>query len=48
VIEKAITANRPRARYTVTPSAKAMVGLRALLPDAGWDRLLAAQFPRPG
>jgi NAD(P)-dependent dehydrogenase (short-subunit alcohol dehydrogenase family) len=48
VVEKAITADRPRARYTVTPSARAMIGLRAILPDAGWDRMLAAQFPRPG
>ena len=47
-IEGAITVPRPRARYSVTPSAKALIGLRALLPDAGWDRMVAAQFPRPG
>lgn len=48
VVEKAITAEKPRARYPVTPSAKVMLGLRAVLPDAGWDKLLAGQFPRPG
>jgi NAD(P)-dependent dehydrogenase (short-subunit alcohol dehydrogenase family) len=47
-IEKAISANRPRARYTVTPSAKVMLGLRALLPDRGWDAFVGSQFPRPG
>ena len=48
VIEKAITAPRPRARYTVTASAKALIAQRAAMPDALWDRMLATQFPRPG
>lgn len=48
VVEKAITAEKPRARYTVTPSAKVLIGLRAVLPDAGWDRLVGGSFPRPG
>jgi hypothetical protein len=48
VIEKAITAGRPRARYTVTASAKALIAQRAAMPDAVWDRMLATQFPRPG
>lgn len=48
VIEKAITARRARARYTVTPSAKLLIGQRAAMPDAVWDRFLATQFPRPG
>jgi hypothetical protein len=47
-IENALTAARPRARYTVTPSAKVMIAQRRLLPDAAWDRLIATQFPRPG
>jgi len=47
-IEKALTANRPRARYTVTPSAKLLLTQRALLPDRGWDAFVATQFPRPG
>jgi short-subunit dehydrogenase len=48
VIEKAITAGRPRARYTVTPSAKVLIAQRAAMPDAVWDKMLATQFPRPG
>jgi NAD(P)-dependent dehydrogenase (short-subunit alcohol dehydrogenase family) len=47
-IEKAITARRPRARYLVTPSARAVMVPHALLPDAGWDALMRAQFPQPG
>ena len=47
-IEKAISAGRPRTRYTVTPSAKVLLGLRALLPDRGWDTFVSSQFPRPG
>ena len=48
VVEKALAASRPRARYTVTASARVLLGLRALLPDSGWDRMLAGSFPRPG
>lgn len=48
VIAKAIGAARPRARYTVTPSARLLIGQRAAMPDAVWDRFLATQFPRPG
>jgi NAD(P)-dependent dehydrogenase (short-subunit alcohol dehydrogenase family) len=47
VIEKAITARRPRPRYTVTPSAK-VIHLRRILGDRGWDAVLARQYPRPG
>ena len=47
-IETALNADRPRARYTVTPSARAFLTLRALLPDKGWDRMLGNSFPRPG
>jgi NAD(P)-dependent dehydrogenase (short-subunit alcohol dehydrogenase family) len=47
-IEDAISARRPKARYTVTASARVLLGLRALLPDSGWDRMLAGSFPRPG
>jgi len=46
-IEKAISARRPRPRYTVTPSAKVLLGLHALLPDRGWDAFAGSQFPRP-
>jgi NAD(P)-dependent dehydrogenase (short-subunit alcohol dehydrogenase family) len=47
-IEDALNAKRPRARYTVTPSARALLTLRAVLPDRGWDALVGASFPRPG
>jgi len=46
-IERAIGAKHPRARYTVTPSARVMIGLRRALPDAAWDAVMAGQFPRP-
>jgi NAD(P)-dependent dehydrogenase (short-subunit alcohol dehydrogenase family) len=47
VIEKAITAPRPKSRYAVTPSARVLMSLRALLPDRGWDAMLRGSFPRP-
>lgn len=48
VIEKAIDAERPKARYRVTPSAHAMIALRAITPDRGWDAIMRGQFPQPG
>jgi NAD(P)-dependent dehydrogenase (short-subunit alcohol dehydrogenase family) len=48
VIEKALRARRPRARYTVTPSAKLLIAQRAALPDRGWDAVMRSQFPSPG
>ena len=48
VIAKALAARRPRARYTVTPSAKLLIGQRALLPDRGWDAVMRSQYPQPG
>ena len=47
-IERAITAKSPKIRYRVTPSARLLVGQRALMTDGMWDRMLASQFPRPG
>jgi NAD(P)-dependent dehydrogenase (short-subunit alcohol dehydrogenase family) len=47
-IERAITARAPKIRYRVTPSARLLVGQRALMTDGMWDRMLATQFPRPG
>ena len=47
-IETALRCERPRARYTVTPSAKLALAQRRLLSDRMWDRALAAQFKRPG
>ena len=48
VIEKAITARRPRPRYLVTLAARALVGTRAVLPDRAWDAVMRSQFPTPG
>jgi short-subunit dehydrogenase len=47
-IEDALNAKRPRARYTVTPSARALLTLHAVLPDRGWDAMVGNSFPRPG
>ena len=47
-IEKAIVKRRPKARYPVTPSARLLIGQRALFTDRMWDRFVGSQFPRPG
>jgi NAD(P)-dependent dehydrogenase (short-subunit alcohol dehydrogenase family) len=47
-IERAIASRSPKIRYRVTPSARLLVGQRALMTDGMWDRFLATQFPRPG
>jgi len=48
VIEKALTAKRPRTRYHVTPSATLLIGQSHLMPDRLWDRFNATQFVKPG
>jgi NAD(P)-dependent dehydrogenase (short-subunit alcohol dehydrogenase family) len=48
VIEKAITARRPRTRYKVTASARILMAQRALLPDRAWDVAIRSSFQRPG
>jgi NADP-dependent 3-hydroxy acid dehydrogenase YdfG len=48
VIERAVTASRPKARYRVTPSATLFLGLRRVLGDRGWDRFLRGIYPSPG
>ena len=48
VIEKAITAKRPKARYLVTPSARLLKTQRSLMPDRAWDAVMRTQFPAPG
>jgi NAD(P)-dependent dehydrogenase (short-subunit alcohol dehydrogenase family) len=48
VILEAITADRPKARYPVTASARLLLAARTLLPDRAWDGFLARQFVRPG
>ena len=47
VIQKALEAGRPRARYTVTPSATLAIAQRKLTPDKVWDLAMRAQFPVP-
>jgi short-subunit dehydrogenase len=44
-IEKAI--RRPRSRMPVTASARIMIGLRRVMPDAMWDRSMRTNFPQP-
>ncbi len=46
-IERAITVDRPRARYAVTPSAHLFILLRRLLPDRAWDTLVSTVYPQP-
>jgi NAD(P)-dependent dehydrogenase (short-subunit alcohol dehydrogenase family) len=47
-IERAITARSPKIRYRVTPSARLLIGQRALMTDRMWDRMMTTQFSRPG
>jgi len=47
-IERAIASKSPKIRYRVTPSARLLVGQRALMTDGMWDRFLETQFPHPG
>lgn len=47
-IESAITANRPKIRYRVTPSARAFIGQRKIMSARMWDRFVGTQFPQPG
>lgn len=48
VVLEAVTADRPRARYPVTASARLLLALRKALPDRAWDRLLSRRFTQPG
>ncbi len=48
VVDKAISSNRPRPRYTVTPSARLTIAQRKLVTDRAWDRLMRTQYPTPG
>jgi len=47
VIERAITAPRPRTRYVITAAARILIGLRRLLPDRAFDGLMKSQFTTP-
>jgi short-subunit dehydrogenase len=46
-ISKALSANRPNTRYKVTPSAKLTMGMRRLMTDRMWDRMVRSQYPPP-
>ncbi len=48
VIEKAITARKPKIRYRVTASATVLITQRSLMTDGMWDRFVGTQFPQPG
>lgn len=47
VIEKAVSARRPRTRYPVTAAARFLIALRRILPDRGFDAFLGTQFKSP-
>lgn len=47
VIRTAIESKRPKARYTVTPSATLGILQRQITPDRLWDFMMRAQFPVP-
>lgn len=47
VIEKALRAKSPKARYTVSASATFLMTQRWLMPDSVWDGFLKANFPAP-
>jgi NAD(P)-dependent dehydrogenase (short-subunit alcohol dehydrogenase family) len=44
-IVRAATAGRPRTRYLVGTSAHLYLGLRRLVSDRLWDRIMGLQFP---
>jgi NAD(P)-dependent dehydrogenase (short-subunit alcohol dehydrogenase family) len=44
-IEKAI--RNPRSRRRVTASARILLGMRRVMPDALWDRTMRTNFPQP-
>ncbi|MGZ6696973.1 MAG: SDR family NAD(P)-dependent oxidoreductase [Solirubrobacteraceae bacterium] len=48
VVERALTAKSPKARYRVTPSAHLLITQRKLMTDGMWDRFVGTQFPHPG
>ena len=48
VIERALTARRPRPRYKVTASARLALAQRRVVTDRAWDAIMRSQFPQPG
>ncbi|MGI8666256.1 MAG: oxidoreductase [Jatrophihabitans sp.] len=47
VIVKASRARRPRTRYLISPMAKSLVAMKAVLPDRAHDALLKQQYKLP-
>ncbi len=47
-VAKAISSKRPRARYTVSLSAKVLLLQRRMLSDRSWDWMMRQNFPSPG
>jgi NAD(P)-dependent dehydrogenase (short-subunit alcohol dehydrogenase family) len=47
VIVRAVQARRPRARYTVGPVAKTLIGLRRFAPSPVFDAVIRSSFPVP-
>jgi NAD(P)-dependent dehydrogenase (short-subunit alcohol dehydrogenase family) len=47
VVVRAVTSRHPRSRYPVGLTGRAMISLRRVLPDRGFDALLRTQFPSP-
>jgi NAD(P)-dependent dehydrogenase (short-subunit alcohol dehydrogenase family) len=43
-IERALSRDRAPTRVPVTPSARLMMGLRRVLPDRAWDRVVKGSF----
>lgn len=46
-IEKAVSSDRPAARYPVGVIAHALFGLRRILPDARFEAVVRSRFPMP-
>jgi NAD(P)-dependent dehydrogenase (short-subunit alcohol dehydrogenase family) len=47
VIERAVLARSPKARYPIGPLARGALGMRWMLPDTAFDKFVARQFPAP-
>jgi hypothetical protein len=47
VIERAISAAKPRPRYRITAVARVLIGLHRILPDRAFDAFLRTQIRAP-
>ena len=47
VIARAVGTRRPKSRYVTSTAARVILGLRRVLPDAGFDALMNAVFRMP-